>query len=59
MTGKNVWVVRFLLTAIMAVGLAVSGCGNDGQNGQDGQDGMDGMDGQDGEDGSQGPPGGA
>ncbi len=55
MTGKNVWVVRFLLTAIMAVGLAVSGCGNDGQNGQDGQDGMDGMDGQDGE---QGPPGG-
>jgi len=67
MTGKNVWVGRFLLSAVMAFGLAVSGCsstnGADGADGEDGapgapgEDGMDGMDGQDGSDGSEGGPG--
>ncbi len=38
MAGKNVWVGRFLLSAIMALALAASGCsGSDGAQGAEGK----------------------
>ncbi len=58
MTGKNVWVGRFLLSAIMALGLAISGCGNDGAQGAEGPEGPAGPAGPEGPEGPEGPPGG-
>ena len=55
MAGKNVWVGRFLLSAIMALGLAISGCGNDGAQGVQGPEGPEGPAGPE---GPEGPPGG-
>ena len=55
MTGKNVWIGRFLLALIMALGLAVSGCsGNDGPAGPEGPPGPEGPEGPPAEPG--GPP---
>ena len=64
---NNSLVTRFLLSAMMALALAVSGCsgdgaaganGADGTDGADGADGTDGTDGTDGMDGQDGKPGG-
>jgi hypothetical protein len=55
MIDKNVWVGRFLLSAIMALGIAVSGCsGNEGAQGPEGPEGPEGPPGEPGEPG--GPP---
>ena len=56
MAGENVWAVRFLLSAIMALALAASGgcSGNDGAQGPEGPPGPEGPAGPPGEPG--GPP---
>ena len=57
MTGKNVWVGRFLLSAIMALGIAVSGCSStDGAQGEEGPEGPEGPQGPPGEPGEPGGP---
>ena len=53
MTGKNIWVGRFLLSVIMAFGLAVSGC--DSSSGSDGAEGPAGPEGPEGPEGPAGP----
>ena len=58
MTAKDVWVGRFVLSAIMAFGLAVSGCSSsDGKDGAQGPEGPEGPAGPAGPEGPEGPPG--